>query len=257
MTFLEATVAGVVQGTTEFLPISSSGHLVLLHALFGFKEPTLLFDLYLHLGTTIAVCVCFGKEILKYLSKERKVLGYLFLSTLATAMIGLPFEKMFESFFMNPQVVGLGFLMTSGVLLVGERFGGKKEEALSGKKAFLIGLGQGLAMVPGISRSGVTIVAGLLLGLKSAFAVQYSFLLLIPTVLGAFIVKLLRGKELDSVIFPFVGEKGFVFGTGMLVAALFGMVSIPVVSRMVEKRKLSLFSVYLVGLGLVTLFAFR
>lgn len=257
MTFLEAASSGVVQGVTEFLPVSSSGHLVLLHALFGFQEPRLLFDLSLHLGTTAAVMASFWRHLLLLLTREKKFLFWVFLGSLPTAAIGLLFGKIFEQFFTQPQVVGFGFWVTAAFLWMGERLRPGVERELSGWSALLIGIGQGIAIIPGISRSGITIATGLLLGLRGKVAVQFSFFLMIPAVLGAFLYKALSSGGGLSAHWGGEAKELFLFGVGSLIAMGVGLWAIQMVLQTVEKRRLSFFSLYLLGMGLVTLFLFR
>lgn len=252
MTLLEAASSGVVQGATEFLPVSSSGHLVLLHALFGFQEPKLLFDLCLHLGTTISVLVLFWKKIALLFTKEKEKLFFIFLGCLPTGVIGVLFAKTLESFFTQPRVVGWGFWITAIWLFIGERLRPKEEGSLTWWKALIVGVSQGIAIIPGISRSGSTIATGLLLGLKGSVAVEYSFLLSIPAIVGAFSYKLLS----DEGPFLSFSERGLPYAVGGGVAVFFGIFAIQMIQRLVEKKKLYFFSVYLLGLGLATFFYF-
>ncbi len=248
MTFLEATSSGVVQGVTEFLPVSSSGHLVLLHALFGFEEPKLLFDLCLHLGTTVSVLILCWPKIFRFLTTERKLFFFVVLGTLPTVAIGLFFAKPFEALFSRPKDLAWGFWMTAAWLFFGERFRAKKGRDLAWHSALLIGFSQGIAIIPAISRSGATIGTGLLLGLEGSVAVEYSFLLSIPAILGAFLYKLFSVDDPVTVSGIF-GKEGVAFGVGTLIATLSGMIAIRMVHRIVQKRKLYFFSLYQAILG--------
>ena len=258
MTLLEAASAGVVQGITEFLPISSSGHLVLLHQYFGFQEPNLLFDIFLHLGTLASVLILFRKKISLIFTKERALFGFVLLGTVPTVVMGVGWGKTFESFFTQPRVVGWGFLITAAWLFLGQRFRHPQGEGLSVGKALLIGVSQGVAMVPGISRSGATIATGLLVGLEGTVAVEYSFLLSIPGIAGAFFYKVFLSKTEESLALPsFLREEGIVILAGTLLAFGIGLFAIRVITRLVSKNKLYFFSLYLTLLGLLTLFLFR
>ena len=255
MTFLEAASAGVVQGITEFLPVSSSGHLVLLHALFGLREPQLLFDLCLHLGTTVAVLILFWRKILRFLTTEKRLFFFVILGSIPTAVIGALFAKTLESFFNQPKVVGFGFWITAVWLFLGERFRAREGKELVWTTALLIGVSQGIAIVPGISRSGATISTGLLLGLKGSIAVEYSFLLSIPAIVGAFLYKM-HSAETPVSLGGVFGKEGMVFAVGILMALVFGLFAIQVIRRLVEKRKLYFFSLYLVIVGALTFLFF-
>ncbi|MFH1858099.1 MAG: undecaprenyl-diphosphate phosphatase [Candidatus Omnitrophota bacterium] len=254
MTFLEATFSGVVQGMTEFLPISSSGHLVLLHHFFGAQEPQLLFDLYLHLGTTLAVLILFWRKILNILTQEKKFLYHLFLGTLPAVGGALLFGGTIEKFFLQPRMVGVGFWVTAGWLLAGERLRPVRSRELNWVSALLIGMSQAVAMVPGISRSGMTIATGLMLGLKGELAVQYSFLLMIPAVAGAFLYEGFFNQSAPITFSGFFGKGSPIFAMGALTALAVGILAIAFVRRSVEKRKLSFFSLYLLMLGVITFF---
>ncbi|MBI4436846.1 MAG: undecaprenyl-diphosphate phosphatase [Candidatus Omnitrophica bacterium] len=258
MTLLEAASAGALQGITEFLPISSSGHLVLLHQCFGFKEPKLLFDLFLHLGTVASVLILFRKKIFLSFTKERTLFRFVLLGTLPTVVIGLVLGKTLESFFTQPRIVGWGFLISAAWLFLGQRFRHPQGKGLSVGKALLIGASQGIAIVPGISRSGATIATGLLLGLEGSLAVQYSFLLSIPAIGGAFFYKVFLSKTEEPVALPsFLGEEGRAMLAGTLLAFVVGLFAIRVIMRLVSKNKLYFFSLYLTLLGLLTLVIFR
>jgi len=256
MTFLEAASAGVVQGITEFLPVSSSGHLVLLHALFGLQESELLFDLFLHLGTMAAVLILFWRKILLFLTTEKKLFYFVILGSFPTAVLGALFAKAFEKFFTQPQVVGRGFLITALWLFLGERFRPEEGKGLSWWKAIVVGISQGIAMTPGISRSGSTIATALLLGVEGSLAVEYSFLLSIPAVTGAFLYKALSKDNAPFVFATFFGKGGMVVAVGTLTAMGFGIFAIKMIRRIVAKRRLYFFSIYLVLVGVATLLFF-
>ena len=254
MTLLEAASAGAVQGLTEFLPISSSGHLVLLHHCFGLQEPNLLFDIFLHLGTVASVLLLFRKKIFLMLTKERTLFGFVLLGTLPTVAIGVVGGKTLESFFTQPRVVGWGFLVSAVWLFLGQRFRRPQGGGLSVGKALLIGVSQGIAIVPGISRSGATIATGLLVGLEGALAVEYSFLLSIPAIGGAFFYKVFLSKtEASLALSSFLPSEGMAVLLGTALAFGVGLFAIRVITRLVSKNKLYFFSLYLTLLGLLTL----
>ncbi len=250
MTLGEAASSGVVQGVTEFLPISSSGHLVLLHGLFGFQEPRLLFDLWLHVGSLGAVGIFYWRRILR-LFQEFRQLGFLVIGTVPAVFGGLFWGGALEQLFREPKAVGGGFLITAVWLWVGERFQAGRKRELNGWSALLIGISQGIALVPGISRSGMTIATGLLLGLEGKRAVEFSFLLLFPAVLGGFCYKLFGQGSSGEVAFLGREMPHFLIGGGLAMGV--GMLALSALERVVERRKLSFFSLYLVAVGLLTL----
>jgi undecaprenyl-diphosphatase len=199
-----AALLGVVQGLTEFLPVSSSGHLVIFQKMFPVSGDNLAFDLVLHVGTLLPVLWVYRAEILSIFKdflpqeksiKEREGLrlaGWIVLGSVPTAAIGLLFEDWFETIFSTPQMVSIAFAVTGSVLF-SIRYISQGERGISEMvwwHALLIGTVQGLAITPGISRSGSTIAAALFLGLNRPLAAKYSFLLSIPAIMGGFILKL-------------------------------------------------------------------
>lgn len=174
MGFLQAVISGVVQGVAEFLPISSSGHLVILHRLMGFNEPNLLFDIFLHLGTLVAIFVVFGRDIVESLTSKKRMSFLVLLGSIVTFIFVMLFVKNIESAFNSVKVVGIMFIVTGIWLILGNlvRFG---TEGLTGFKACLIGLAQGIAALPGISRSGATISTGLFLALMARHLLNFLF----------------------------------------------------------------------------------
>lgn len=249
MTPFEAIASGVVQGLTEFFPISSSGHLALLHRLFGFEAPRLSFDLFLHIGTTLAILAAFRKELLSLFTTERRLWGLLFAGFLPTGIMGLLFAKPIEGLFQSPRVVSFSFLITALWLWAGTLRRGEPRP-LNGWRAFVIGVSQGIAMVPGISRSGATLATGLLLGVAPQEALRYSFFLAVPTVVAAF--------AYESVAHPMAwGGDPVSLWLGFGVSFGVGLFAIRALQGIARKGKLYCFSLYLVILGTASLFYFR
>lgn len=254
MTSLQALLIGTIQGLTEFLPVSSSGHLVILQNLLGVKEQPLTFAVLVHMGTLISVFVAFRKDIIAILRRPFSKITYLIIvgcipAGLASFFLAPYFEKAFESLL----VVGIGLLFTGFVLKISEKLAeriifGKQERETTYLDVLLIGLMQALAIIPGISRSGSTIAAGLLTGLDREFAARYSFLLSIPVILGAGVLELkdlfTAGMDLEHIIS---------YTVGVVAAALFGLLAIKVVMNLVRKGRLSYFSYYVWFLGLLVL----
>jgi undecaprenyl-diphosphatase len=256
MTVFQAIFLGLVQGLTEFLPVSSSGHLVFFQSLFGLEEPQLAFDVMLHLGTLLAVVVYFRTDISQILlgtwawlkgrregEEEAKLLLWIVVASVPTGLMGILFKDWFESLFSRPKTVGLMLLVT-GLLLWLTRIV-KKNEKTAGKMgvidALIIGIAQGVAIIPGISRSGATISSGLFRGLRRELAGKFSFLLSIPAIVGATLLEF-REVDLSSGI-------GVTF-IGMAVSFFVGLFSLKLLMNIVKKGRLSHFSYYCWAIGI-------
>lgn len=252
MTISQAVIMGLIQGLTEFLPISSSGHLVIMHHLLGFEEPPITFDVLVHLSTTAAVILAFWGDVRSILRHPRQKLVLLIvLASIPTAVIGFLFKPVFEGFFSSLSVVGGGLLLTGALLWVSDRVSVPRKglEETSYFDALIIGTVQGLAITPGISRSGSTIAGGLLLGLNRDLAARFSFLLSIPAVLGA---GMLKFKDLYS------GGSDLQFWpalAGALSAGLSGFLAILFLLRLVRQGRLHFFAYYCWAVGLLVLFS--
>lgn len=253
MTFLHSILLGAVQGLTEFLPVSSSGHLVIFQHILGVQESPLTFDVMLHMGTLLAVFVAFWDDIVSILKRPFTRLTYLIIvgcipAALAGYLVAPLVEKAFESLL----VVGLGLIFTGFALRFAEKWadngiGFKDIPETTYKDAIFIGLLQAVAIVPGISRSGSTIAAGLLAGMERELAARFSFLLSIPVIIGAGIF------ELSDVTTNSLGANLWPYLVGTLVAALFGYLAIKIVLRLVSHGRLSVFSYYCWAVALLTL----
>ena len=190
MSYAQAIISGIVQGITEFLPVSSSGHLVILHNYFGYKEPQLLYNIFLHTGTLFAVVVYFWKDIINVIAKEHRLLLAVIIASIPTAFIGYFFKDIFESLFANIIIVGIMLYITAALLFLAD-IAGKRQASMAVTKtpgifkSIIIGIVQGISIIPGISRSGATISSGMLLRIDKEMAVKFSFLLSIPAILGA------------------------------------------------------------------------
>jgi undecaprenyl-diphosphatase len=271
LNWIEAVVLGVVQGLTEFLPVSSSGHLVLFQHLFGLVEPELLFDVCVHVGTLAAVLVVFYRDILNLLStlvrlpglaraeggvgalfanhREFRLMVMIVLGCVPTAVLGVLFAKMAEQLFGTVWLVGAALMVTGTFLWFtkNQKTATRTIGQMKLKDALLIGLVQGLAIVPGISRSGATISAALYLGVDRELAGRYSFLLAIPAILGALVL------GLDSEAFHTTVPAGTIL-LGSLAAAVVGYLALVVLLKMVKKGQLHRFAPYcwLVGIMAIT-----
>lgn len=257
MAVWQSLVLGVVQGLTEFLPVSSSGHLVIFQHLFGMKEAPLTFDVLVHLGTLLAVLLAFREDLLYILRRPFNRLTYLIIvGCIPAALAGFLLAPLFEKAFESLLVVGIGLVFTGFILKFSEAYAtekpGLKEINETGyADAIFIGLLQALAIVPGISRSGSTIASGLFVGLDREFAARFSFLLSIPVIIGAGVFELKDVMETgisSSVAIP--------YAAGFAAAVLSGYLAIKLVLRIVKKGKLSMFSYYCWGLAGITLLAY-
>ncbi len=250
MTLIQALFLGLIQGLTEFLPVSSSGHLAITqHFLPGFEQPGVLFDVMLHVGTMVAVVLFFWREIRALAIApfrrggdsgiHRKMLVLILAGSVPTAVIGLTFKDFFEGLFENLTVVAAMLLVTGTLLFVSERFrrGSRKESQLTIGDALLTGTVQGLAIIPGISRSGSTIATLLLKGVDGETAARFSFLLALPAVLGAALLSL---KDISGV--PTGDLPLYLAGTAMAFAA--GYLSIRFLLAVIRRRRLFAFALY-------------
>lgn len=259
MTVWQAIVLGLVQGLGEFLPISSSAHLVLVPWIFGWRDPGLVFDVALHLGTVVAVVAYFWRDWLSLIAgafrgtrtAEGRLFWWLVFASIPGALIGLLLEEMAETVFRSPPLIA-AMLMLMGVLLyIADRRGAKKVniERIGLGRSLVIGLSQALAIIPGVSRSGITIAAGLLTGLKRESAARFSFLLSAPIIVGAGLVKL---PEL--LLHPQMVNASFL--VGVLVSAVSGFVSIGFLLRYIRMKSFLPFVWYRLLLGAIVLILF-
>ncbi|MFH1122689.1 MAG: undecaprenyl-diphosphate phosphatase [Pseudomonadota bacterium] len=267
---IKAIFLGIVQGSTEFLPVSSSGHLVLFQNLLGLKEPELLLDISLHLGTLLAVCLYFHSDLTKMIKeswtfavellKGRKSFSriaetpyasftlWVIVGTIPTALIGISFRSTLEGLFDSVPVVGIMLLCTGAILAISGFISKNRDGRLNiGLFAALaVGLAQGFAIIPGISRSGATIVCGMACGLKRDVAARFSFLLSIPAILGALVLQLSSEARHEIAFLPLLA--------GLIAATLVGLAALKVLMGMVTKGNLFWFAPYCWGLGLLMLF---
>lgn len=269
MTYFEATILGLVQGLAEFLPISSSGHLALLQSWFKIDESkVLLFTVLLHVGTLISVFIVYWKDIWELIvelvltirdlctgkglrMEERPVrkLGVMIIvATIPTAIIGFAFGDFFDSLYTSVLPIGIGLIITGFLLVFAEKIntGNRGIKQMNCRNAIFIGLVQGIAICPGISRSGSTLFGSLVCNLDRKFAVKYVFLISIPSILGSAILETPAAIEAGVT----ASQLGPVIW-GMAVAAISGLVAIKGMIKIVSDKKLSWFSYYVWALGLV------
>lgn len=270
MGYIEAIVLGLVQGLSEFLPISSSGHLALLENLFEIKEESVLFfAVLLHIGTLVSIFIVYHEDIyalikeLGLLFKDifsgkdlrieerpiRKLGIMIIVSSIPTAIMGLLFSNFIDKVFGSLIVISICWIITGFILFFSEKLksNSKEIEGMKYRNAIFIGICQGLAIMPGISRSGSTIVGSLVTGLKREFAVEFAFLISIPAILGSAILefpKAIKAGIDPSTIGPMI--------VGFLVAAISGYFAITTMIRIVSKHKMIYFSYYVWVIGVGT-----
>lgn len=285
MSLLQAILMGIIQGLTEFLPVSSSGHLALFKILFGVETDTgILYDVLLHLGTLIAICVVYYRDIAKLIvnglgiirdacvnvviffknkfggaaepyrrvinSSYRKFAMLIIVSTIPTGIIGY-FGRDVVSMASEILIVpGICLIVTAILLFIADRTkdGEKLPKNVTYTDAFSVGIAQGIATLPGLSRSGTTITACLLSGYQRNFSVKYSFLMSIPAILGAVVLELK-----DAVGMEVTGSEIAYYIAGMLVAAVVGYVCIKTMLVVVRKKKFTGFAVYCLIVGALSI----
>ena len=269
MTTLEAIILGIIQGLTEFLPVSSSGHLVLFQKLFGLKQAELFFDVGVHLGTLVAVIIVFRREVKKIITalvqlvshaglketilqkiesdSQLKMALLIVVGSIPTAILGFLFTGIAGRLFASGLITGLMLIVTGLLLWLTRRTRASVNQARSDrltiKNALIIGIVQGLAIIPGISRSGSTISIGLLLGIDREMAARYSFLLSIPAIIGAGLWSLKGGLSQTDLAIR-------VTLLGAFTAALVGYAALKSLLQVVKKGRLHVFAPYcwLVGI---------
>ena len=267
-----AVVLGVVQGVAEFLPISSSGHLSLLQYFFGMEEPDALYNILLHSATLAAVCAVYWRDVADMIveffrgiaamfsRKEgqgrppegRRLMLLVILGTLPLFAV-LPLDDAVEGLGANPVFVSVMLLVTGCILFLSDRYGGGRKNARTAtvKDVLLVGVAQGFATIPGLSRSGTTISAGMALGFDRSFAVRYSFLMSLPAVFGATllkVVKVMKAGTLNTELLP-------MYFTGMIVAGVVGYFSIRLVKLLADRGRFGRFAYYCWIAGAVALIA--
>ncbi len=285
MTVLEGFLLGLLQGVSEFLPISSSGHLKLAQELFGLSDIPVLYDVFLHLATLLAVIILFRKKIWILLCtfvnlfrkknnteqfdetqilKQKNDRAYLFaiiIATFITGVIGICTSKLLDDDLISLKLVSIGFIVTAFILVLSsiiEKINSRKkvpvdqdqEKPIKWYQALIIGFAQGLGTLPGISRSGSTIAGGLFCGVNRETAGEFSFIVSIPAILGAFILELKDLGEVASTVgvWPVI--------TGCVSAFVSGYLALMLLMKLIKKGRLEWFAIYLIPLGIAGLFVF-
>ena len=271
MSIFEAVLLGLVQGLAEFLPVSSSGHLALLQHFFGIEgENILAFAVMLHIGTLVSVFIVYwndiyqliielgavikdiftGKGLRMDLNPTRKLGVMIIVATIPTALIGLIFKDLFSAMYLSLIAIGIGLLVTGTILWLSERLvkGARQIGEMKLKHAILIGICQSIAISPGVSRSGATLVGGLVSGLDRNLAVKFAFLISIPSIIGSVII-----EAPDAFRGGFALEFAFPIILGVIVAAVSGFFAIKTMIKVVSNKKLHYFSFYTWALGSIVI----
>lgn len=292
MSLFEAIILGFIQGVAEFLPVSSSGHLAIFKNFFGLEGAGIAFDILLHVGTLVAVFICFWSDIWELIvngfgividvcknigiffvnlfnknkkdfekkqyveviaTPYRRYVMLIIVATIPTGIMGILLKELIESVSATLIVPGICLLITSVILLIADNVkdGNENEENVSYKKAGFVGICQGFATMPGISRSGTTVTACLIAGMDRAFAVKFSFIVSIPAILGAAVLDI-PDLFTESV----TGSDIVNYVAGTVVAAVVGYVCIKTMLKIVRKKKFKGFSIYCAIMGLVSIIGF-
>ena len=258
METIDAIILGIVQGLTEFLPVSSSGHLELGKAILGdstVPEESLLFTVVLHFATALSTLVVFRKDVWELLrglfqftwNEETRFSLKIIISMLPAVLIGLFFEKQLEAFFGGDvRFVGFMLLVTAVFLYFADK-AKDTDKKVSYKNALIVGVSQAIAMLPGISRSGATISTSVLMGVDKTKAARFSFLMVVPLIFGK------MGKDIMSGELSFQSENTFAMGAGFIAAFIAGLAACTWMIQLVKKSKLTYFAVYCLIVGLIAI----
>ncbi len=258
MDILDAIILGIVQGLTEFLPVSSSGHLELGKVILGdssVPEESLLFTVVLHFATALSTLVVFRIEVMEIIrglfrfkwNEESQFSVKILLSMVPAVVVGLFFEEQLESFFGdNIRFVGFMLIITAILLYLADRAKDSSKKVTFGS-AFVIGVSQAIAMLPGISRSGATISTSVILGVDKTKAARFSFLMVVPLIFGKI------AKDIVSGELSFESNQTMAMGAGFIAAFFAGLVACTWMIQLVRKSKLSYFAIYCLFVGLIAI----
>jgi undecaprenyl-diphosphatase len=253
----KAVVLGIVQGLTEFLPVSSTAHLILIPWFFGWggEVNSLIFDVALHGGTLVALIICFYKDWIDMITGHRKLLYLIIIASIPAGIAGILLSRFAEHSLRNPLVIAASLIIVGFIMLIAERYSRATKDLRNGgitlNDAIIIGVAQAVAFIPGVSRSGITITAGLFRELKRVSAARFSFLLSTPVILGA---TLLEGRKLmktPALLSPDILAAGFIS------AFVSGLAAILFLLRFLNRHPLNVFVYYRFILAAVILIALR
>ncbi len=250
MDIFQAVILGIIQGITEFLPVSSSGHLVIIQSLFkNFSQPGIAFDIFLHFGTLISVLIYFRKEILDIIKlKQKNWIILIIIATIPAGIVGVFFKDKIESLFNNVTLVGFALILTGIFLFISDfiKKSEKNDNQITILDSIIIGIAQAFAITPGISRSGSTICAGLFCGLKRETAVKFSFIMSIPAILGAVILSLKDFSGIKSTEY-------LPYFCGFIASVIAGLISLKLLTVMTKLKNLKYFSFYCWLVGIIVI----
>ncbi|MEK7774909.1 MAG: undecaprenyl-diphosphate phosphatase [Candidatus Zixiibacteriota bacterium] len=256
MNYLDAIILGIVQGLTEFLPVSSSGHLVLAQEILHVNLPGVAFEIIVHLGTLLAVLIYYRSTFVDLTQsiwtpsrrEDRKTVLYLILASIPAAVLGLALKSTFEEAFGSPSMTSV-FLLVTGVILLASKLFRNSTRPVGLKAAIVMGCGQAVAILPGVSRSGSTIVSGMAVGSEPSAVAKFSFLMSVPVILGATVLELDHLSEIPAELMSHYAVAFAVsFGTGLL--AIHSLLAI------VKRGKFSWFAWYCFAVGALGLYLF-
>lgn len=236
---------GIIQGLTEFFPVSSSGHLVIMQKLLGINGKEIALSIVLHLGTSFSLIIFFFKDILNML-RSIKLLSLVIIVTLITGIIGLSGKDFFEGLFSSPKLVAFALIITGIILILTKRFMDYKRDILNFKDAFILGITQAIAIIPGISRSGITISTLLFRKVNRQTSFKFSFLASIPAIFGATI---LEAKHINLAL----NTEFINFFIGFIFSLLSGILSLGILKIILNKAKLYYFGYYCIIVAIITL----
>jgi len=256
MSYFDVIILGIIQGLTEFLPVSSSGHLVLAEHILKVKSSGVSFELAVHFGTLMSVLIYFRNDIIRLvqslfvrgMDRERKMVFYLIIGTIPAGVAGVLFEDFFERAFSEPEMTSI-MLMITGLILIWTGFVRMGEENIGIWRALIIGIGQAIAIMPGISRSGSTISAGLFCKVKPVKAAEFSFLLSIPAIAGAIVFKIKEFSNVGQITLDH-------FLIGALFSFIFGLLAVYLLLDIVKRGKFKYFGIYCLVVGIFGLIYF-
>jgi undecaprenyl-diphosphatase len=253
MNIIETTTLGIVQGLTEFLPVSSSGHLVILQHIFkDFKQVGISFDVLIHIATLFSVVIYFNKKIREILySKNIKYIALIVVATIPAGIIGVLFKNQIEAIFTNVKLVSISLIFTGIILFFSDKinYTYKSEKDITVYDAVIIGIFQAISIIPGVSRSGSTITAAIFRKVNRETAIEFSFILSIPAILGALVLSLDDFQKIDSSqILPYFA--------GFVAAFITGLISLKMLTLIINSKNLKYFAFYCWIIAILTFFIF-
>lgn len=237
---IKAIILGVIQGITEFLPVSSTAHLVITPWIFGWNGTvnSLSFDIAVHVGTLLSLFYCFWKDLIDIFVRNRKMLFYLIIGTIPAGLAGVAFHDLIENELRNPLIIVFTLVFVGFLMLIAEKLGKRQRDSVTFSDALVIGTAQAIALIPGVSRSGITITAGLFKGLDRAYAAKFSFLLSIPAIAGAAFLDFYKSMKIGY------AHDYSLFFIGLISAAFTGILAIKFLLNFLKKYPLNLFIYY-------------